>query len=885
MKNSNSILFLAFIYAGVINLVKLIITQIYFEQSVNGGLFLEFINDFTLGFILSVILFSIKKNTFAIIFLLGVLFPFILLEFLCLHYKFVFGRLPSVDILFYISELTYLKSSLKANLPALLIMLEVLIVFSVASISYFYLKQNKEKLIKIKTIETTSFLFICLSIIFQLFPTVLPERYLWSSREAFVWLIQSNFIKETYKFDELQLDKNDFDRFLATHGHIKPGPIIDYKYPVCRLKHDTSNKSGDKNVILLILEGVGIDEMYAKYNDVYVMPNLVAIANDNLYFNKAYAPGSKSVQAISAVFSGLPSHTYYNYLWAKPLLNFIGFPNILSAKGYKTAYFHGSDLSFEQQRQYLKSIGFEEINEYDPNKPYPVYGWGYDDGVMLDEVKEWIENNKINDDAPYLVSLFTLGTHDPYLLPSEWEPVFLKKETSLKTHLNWPVFDDVGNINLAALESYHFLDYHLGEFYKWYSENEKQNGTILIIVGDHGSHLINESENRKSHEYYFQVPMIFSGFDIKDRHESKANRIAGLHDLPATIMGLLGNETHDCNLGLDLLMSEKEWPVNRLVYAVGGDSLESLFLYTNQYELIFDRLNEKFISMVNAETIKQKSDSFLNELKAKIDNLFKVHFYLLKNNKYFPEPVLLDNSKELPDVEEPIYVSHRGNIDGPGDKHYENSRVALDKVVNSGMHWVEVDVQLTFDGIPVLMHDPHINLPDKGKINIEELTLKQLKGISGFSDILTLEEALATYSDKLNMLIEVKEISHISRILYGGRVISRLIKERPGNKQVIVDSFQEDLISSIKNQCDCEAGLDTPFKKQLDEEALNYVKNMGMDWVYVHHSVINSEFVKKAHEAGLKVMAYTVNSSSIIEEWNKGQLPDGVITDNAKLAN
>ena len=133
------------------------------------------------------------------------------------------------------------------------------------------------------------------------------------------------------------------------------------------------------------------------------------------------------------------------------------------------------------------------------------------------------------------------------------------------------------------------------------------------------------------------------------------------------------------------------------------------------------------------------------------------------------------------------------------------------------------------------------------------------------------------------MAVEIKEMSHISKIIHVGRKIARIIRERPGNSKIIVDSFQNELIASIKHQCDCEAGLDTPYKKPLNEAALTYIKNMNMDWIYVHHSVINSQLIQNAHQKGLKVMAYTVNSVELINQWSTDELPDGIITDNINV--
>lgn len=52
----------------------------------------------------------------------------------------------------------------------------------------------------------------------------------------------------------------------------------------------------------------------------------------------------------------------------------------------------------------------------------------------------------------------------------------------------------------------------------------------------------------------------------------------------------------------------------------------------------------------------------------------------------------------------PIIVAHRGHA-----AHWpENTLAALDAAVAAGARWLEVDVQLCADGVPVLLHDPDL---------------------------------------------------------------------------------------------------------------------------------------------------------------------------------
>lgn len=89
-----------------------------------------------------------------------------------------------------------------------------------------------------------------------------------------------------------------------------------------------------------------------------------------------------------------------------------------------------------------------------------------------------------------------------------------------------------------------------------------------------------------------------------------------------------------------------------------------------------------------------------------------------------------------------------------------------------------------------------------------------------------------------------------------------------GNR-IIVDSFNDYLVFSIKNYCNCETALDLPFGKKPTIEELRHATRLGFDWIYVHHDVVNAGLIENAHDMGLRVMTYTVNDMGIISNWQR----------------
>jgi len=698
VKNSRSLLQFALLFAILVVATRLVIllwnaTKLPNEyvQALIAGV----VNEFTLGLLVATGVFS--KKQYLVRITCFIIIPLIIMvELACFHYESVFGRLPGADVLLYITQLSHISSSLNKNFPLFFVVSEFLLLTGILYVGIYKLKLNETSEPPIKIYQLTALLAIIISVVLQSFPTVVPSKYFWGSREALLWLVQSRFVKETYKLEELQLSREDFSNFMQFHGKSNTVPIINPDYPICHQKKENfkiDNKS-KRNLIILILEGIGNAEMFGSYDGISLMPNLIKIAGENLYFNHIYAPGTKSNQALPAIFSGLPANPHKNYLWQKPFMNFDGFPNRLRDEGYRTAYFHGGDLTFEHQRNYLKQVGFSEIIEYDPSKSYEVYGWGYSDDVMFQELQTWIVNHKkIHKDKRYLASLFTLSTHHPYVLPPEWKPVFTKQKPILKDNLNWHHYKQKNDMQYPLAESLRFLDYYLGQFYEWYIANEKD--SILIITGDHGFNFFIADE---IHEERFDVPLIIAGLseDERRQYDSYSDRIGSLSDLPATIIGVLNIPvTQQCDLSVDLLSPDHIWDDQRYVYAMGGDALERMRIWNKGNEIFYDRMRNSIQYRPEKTKVvfrEIESNREYNKVTAFINNILPIHYYLLNKDAYFPKQNSGFEQAPLPNVEKPIYISHRGNINGEAGPLVEYSREALDAVVQSGgFEWVEIE--------------------------------------------------------------------------------------------------------------------------------------------------------------------------------------------------
>ena len=796
---------------------------------------------------------------------------------ICFHYEAVFGRLPGVQLLFYWDQMEQLSSSLRSNLPLGRVSVEIVIVITALATIW-------RKLPDLQRAEGANYLIWLPALCFLIaigvnaVPSVLPASMQWASRDPLIWLAQSAFIKGSYDLRKLSLSEHDFDRFLVLHGQADPGPVLDRDFPLCRSRPAPEFAATGQSVIVLILESVGYREMVGEFNGQPIMPNLRRIATENVSFERAVSPSTKSIQTLTAMFSGLPPQPFNFYLWQTPLLNFDGLPRQLQAIGYDAAYFHGGDLSFERQRQYLRAAGFAELHEYDQKRSLPIYGWGYDDATMFGELRRWIEGRKVGA-APYLVTLFTLSSHDPYILPVGWTPVFSSQARHLLDPEQCCAVTGDADATTAAMESFRFLDTQLGEFYSWYTK--LSDPPLLVIVGDHAPHLINDDAVTVGQTMRFDVPLIFAGLRQEPAPElvRAMRRPVAIHDVPVTLSHLLGMRVHPCMIGGNLFDPDH---VLTPVYAVGPESMQQVHVWDGDAEVLFERASERYSMLRSAQA--HEESQVLNSVRAFVEATFPIHYYLLEKNAYFP-PIRAGSARPaLLSVTKPLFAAHRGNTRGPQAADQENSRAALEQAAASSFPWLEVDVQINADGIPVLIHDDTIVVDGQASA-VVDLTLQQLRVLPGREEILTLEQLLSEFLPRKKLLIEVKPQLRYQTSAQLSRATVALLNRHPTRGRVIIDSFDEFLATSIKQQCDCEVGLDTPFQRPLTAVDLDHYHQLGVDWLYVEESVVTADLIRNAHSRGLKVMAYTVNDPATIKRWqSQGELPDGIITDHESIS-
>ena len=190
--------------------------------------------------------------------------------------------------------------------------------------------------------------------------------------------------------------------------------------------------------------------------------------------------------------------------------------------------------------------------------------------------------------------------------------------------------------------------------------------------------------------------------------------------------------------------------------------------------------------------------------------------------------------------------------------------------------FIEVDVQLSSDGVAVVMHDDTLErttnvreikaYKSRSPYNLCDFTLKELASLDYgswfdgvFEPLLTLREALRFIKEnKIFLNIEIKDMH---RFFSDEKVVSSVlgeVKELRLEESVMFSSFRHEYLPL------CKEGLPDILTAALVEDAhpdnlLEYLRTLHVDAYNMDDGLADRDTVRQLRDAGFFVNVYTVN--------------------------
>jgi len=218
---------------------------------------------------------------------------------------------------------------------------------------------------------------------------------------------------------------------------------------------------------------------------------------------------------------------------------------------------------------------------------------------------------------------------------------------------------------------------------------------------------------------------------------------------------------------------------------------------------------------------------------------------------------------------DPLIEAHRGDrANAP-----ENTLAAFSRAIDLGADSIELDVRLSLDGVPVVIHDDRVDRTTNGSGPVEGLTCEELRRLdagSWFSPRFTGERIplLAEVVDLLagrDMLLNV-ELKSDGRIEdLAAATLDVLTPRLKRQEPTVVSSFDEQLIAAVLERVDTGA---VPAALIGDaHRILPAARRLGIGWIHAEYHSAAPDVIRAAHAAGLKVTVWTVNEPWTYVEW------------------
>jgi glycerophosphoryl diester phosphodiesterase len=220
-----------------------------------------------------------------------------------------------------------------------------------------------------------------------------------------------------------------------------------------------------------------------------------------------------------------------------------------------------------------------------------------------------------------------------------------------------------------------------------------------------------------------------------------------------------------------------------------------------------------------------------------------------------------------------VVIAHRGaSAYAP-----ENTHSAFRLAIEMKAEMMELDVSISKDGIPVVVHDETVDRTTSASGNVGDFTLAELKELetgAWFDEKFdgepfpTLEEVLAYTKDKIAVNIEIKSEA-VTDEAEGGVVEKaiQIVKAAGVESQVIFSSFDYRVMEHL-NELAPEISKAILYEKSQSGKLLpsELVQKYKVDAFNCSHRQLSKKWLADLNQHGIPFFVYTVNEEKLMKK-------------------
>lgn len=543
--------------------------------------------------------------------------------------------------------------------------------------------------------------------------------------------------------------------------------------------------------------------------------------------------------------------------------------HVLRDSGYRTLFVQSHwDLAFENTERFLTRLGFEQCRSVmdllQPGDETQLFTWGPEDQVLYHRFFDLLDRGLERDPGPWFATLATIGTHANFKVPPARRTFYANPRSAHERYA----------------DAIHVSDEQLAVFFEELERRPALRNSLVIVTGDHsyptGDHGIARVE-AGIYDESFRTPflLLWPG-------RLAPRRIPGPHsqlDIAPTVLDLVGVPLARSHFQGRSLLADGPPPPVYLVQPYAGTWLgvvDGPLKYLKQLqggrELVFDLAadprEERDLSGELAD------DARLGALRDGVRTILATQ-HLVRSDRVW------DTARPQPH-RGPLVIAHRGNSSAAP----ENTLAAIASAFELGADMVEVDVRLTRDGVPVLMHDETVERTTDGEGRVGDLSLEQLRALDAGSwkdprftgeRVPKLAEAITlARSQRGRLLLDPKTDG------LGAAVAEALRAASATTADVVLGSWNaaqaRDLVEHLPGALVLKTGR---VPQELPHDFFEQAKRRGLGGFEVGKNW-SEEFSAMARAHQMPVYVYTVNDAPTLRRLIDAGV-DGIETDEPEL--
>ena len=386
------------------------------------------------------------------------------------------------------------------------------------------------------------------------------------------------------------------------------------------------------NVVIVMMESVGVKPMSYFGNPINSTPKMDSIIKKSLIFSNFYVHKSGTAPSVFASITGLPDVEAVRTASRNPLIQDqrIIFDQF---KGYEKLYFLGGSANWANIRSVFQSningLKIFEEGSYKTEKRADV--WGIDDYELFKESdKELVKLSKEN--KPFIAYIQTASNHIPFTVPDEKESYKPLRDDEITDAL----LEKSGFKSVAQLNALRYLDFNIGKFLERAKKSGYYDNTIFAFFGDHNTAMKRTENYAKEFDLNIQLQHVpFFIHAPKFVKEGTMTKNGKLVDLFPTVAGLAKVNHTNYTLGNNLLDTIPKKTASFVYLKINGEPAIGLI----KDSLYYSKTNiSNTTGLYNLKTKEVKDIKNDNPLVAKkMDSLLSAYYhatkYLYFNNK------------------------------------------------------------------------------------------------------------------------------------------------------------------------------------------------------------------------------------------------------------